>query len=209
MTRTKYLKAACQHCAGHIEYPAELIGTLVSCPHCQQETELLLLTPPAQPTIPRRALVWTVMGIVVLILGFGGALMALKRAQKWAENQKHRAAPTVVPSELETNLPTGVAETNSSSNRESQDGFARSEVALEKTPGSSLVYAVGTLKNTSDRRRFGVKVELNLRDATGRNIGTASDYVQVLEPGADWRFKAIVLESKTASATIASIKEER
>src|SRR4029453_7133270 len=35
-----YLKAACQHCKGHIEYPSELAGQSVECPHCKQTTTL-------------------------------------------------------------------------------------------------------------------------------------------------------------------------
>lgn len=206
MNRTKYLKGACQHCGGHIEYPAEHIGMTAACPHCQQETELLLLAPPAAATVPRRALVWTAIAVVTLSLGLGGALLALKRAQRWAEHQKSAAA-TQVPApvaEAQTNAPAVGEETNSPAS----DGLTPSTVSLEKTPGSSLVYAVGTLKNTSNRRRFGVKVELELSDAAGQKLGTASDYRQVLDPGAQWQFKALVMDSKTAAASIAAIKED-
>lgn len=206
MNRTKYLKGACQHCGGHIEYPAEHIGMTVACPHCQQETELLLLAPPAEATVPRRALVWTAIAVVTLGLGLGGALVALKRAQRWAEQQKRAAAtPAAAPvAEAQTNAPAVGEETNSPAS----DGLTASTVSLEKTPGSSLVYAVGTLKNTTSRRRFGVKVELELSDAAGQKLGTASDYRQVLDPGAQWQFKALVMESKTAAASIAAIKED-
>lgn len=204
MTGSKYLKGACQHCASHIEFPAELIGAVVSCPHCQEQTELLLLAPPEEPTVPRRALVWTASAVTVLVLGFGGAVIALKRAQKWAEGQKRQAAAAAA-AQPQTSIPLAAVETNAPAS----DGFARSEVALEKTPGSSLIYAVGTLKNTSGRRRFGVKVEFELSDAAGRKLGTASDYVQVLEPGAQWQFKALVMDSKTASAKLAAIKEDQ
>ena len=207
MNRTKYLKGACQQCGGHIEYPAEHIGMTVTCPHCQQETELLLLAPPAESTIPRRALVWTAIAIITLGLGLGGALMALKRAQKWAERQK-RAAVTQAATPVEqpqTNAP----ELGEATNSPASDGLATSTVSLEKTPGSSLVYAVGTLKNTSNRRRFGIKVELELSDAAGQKLGTASDYRQVLEPGAQWEFKALVMDSKAAAASIVAIKEDQ
>jgi len=35
---------------------------------------------------------------------------------------------------------------------------------LEKTSGSSLVYVTGTIRNDSERQRFGVKVEFSLFD---------------------------------------------
>jgi hypothetical protein len=41
-----YLKAACQHCKGHIEYPSGLAGQSVECPHCKQT---LTLPPPPIP----------------------------------------------------------------------------------------------------------------------------------------------------------------
>jgi hypothetical protein len=206
MNRSKYLKGACQHCGGHLEFLADHIGMVVPCPHCGQETELMLLAPPEQPTVTRRALVWTGIAVLILGLGFGGALVALKRAQKWAERQKQQAAaaPAPVP-ETTTNQPVE-SPTNSSA---PDDGLATSNVTLEKTPGSSLVYAVGTLKNASDRQRFGVKIELDLCNAAGQKIGTASDYRQVLAPGAQWDFKALVVDSKAVSAKVSSIREDQ
>jgi hypothetical protein len=205
MTRTKYLKGACQNCGGHIEYPAEHIGIVVACPHCQQTTELLLLAAPEEPAVPRRVLVWTGIAVVVLGLGFGGALVALKRAQRWAEKQKRPAANAVAVAQLQPNAQPPAEETNSLAH----DELTRSAVTLEKTPESSLVYAVGTLKNSSTRQHFGIKVELELSDAAGQKLGTASDYRPVLEPGAQWQFKALVMDSKTASAKITAIREDQ
>jgi hypothetical protein len=51
-------------------------------------------------------------------------------------------------------------------------------------------------------------VDLDLFDQTGLKVGRSSDYRQTLAPKADWHFKALVLQSKVASATLASIKEE-
>ena len=205
MNRTKYLKGACQHCGGHLEFLADHIGMVVSCPHCGQETELMLLAPPEQPTLTRRALVWTGIAVIVLGLWLCAALFALKRAQTWAERKKQQtmAAPAPVgepiasqPSEILTNSP-------------ATDGLSASNITIEKTPGSSLVYAVGTVKNVSDRQRFGVKVEIDLRNAAGQQVGTASDYRQVLAPGAQWDFKALVVDSKAVSAKISSIREDQ
>src|SRR5437764_5048245 len=83
MNKTKFLKGACEHCGGHLEFLAEHIGMVIDCPHCGKETELALLPPPEEPTVPRRALVWTAIAVVVLGLGLGGAMLALKRAQNW------------------------------------------------------------------------------------------------------------------------------
>src|SRR5262249_18468901 len=40
MWKTVYLKTACEACSGHIEYPSELAGQSVECPHCHQATPL-------------------------------------------------------------------------------------------------------------------------------------------------------------------------
>lgn len=81
------------------------------------------------------------------------------------------------------------------------------EVALEKT-GSRLIFAVGAIRNESDRQRFGVKVELDLFDAQEAKVGSASDYIQVMEPHKEWKFKAMVTDPKTARAEVAAIKED-
>jgi hypothetical protein len=52
MTETIYRKTECQHCKGHIEYPSELAGQSVECPHCKRTT-LLSTPPPPLPVIQR------------------------------------------------------------------------------------------------------------------------------------------------------------
>lgn len=80
---------------------------------------------------------------------------------------------------------------------------------LEKTPGSSLVYVTGTLRNASSRQRFGVKIEFALLDLNSNAVGKATDYQPVLDPHGEWHFKALVMESKTASAKFTSVAEDR
>ena len=211
MSKTKYLKGACQHCSGHLEFLADHIGMVVTCPHCQQETELSLLPPPEEPTVPRRALIWTAVAVIILGLGFAGALIALKRAERWARRQKQQQLPSATPAEPApaTGAPSTQQPNTVETNANSTTELPASNVTLEKTPGSSLVYAVGTIKNTSSHQRFGIKIELDLADATGRKIGTASDYRSILEPGAQWQFKALVVQPKAVSAKIASIREDQ
>ncbi|MGH8246442.1 MAG: FxLYD domain-containing protein, partial [Gammaproteobacteria bacterium] len=86
-----------------------------------------------------------------------------------------------------------------------------SAVTMEKAKAGSLVHAVGTIKNTSDQQRFGVRVELELTDANGNPAGKASDYAQVIEPGQAWRFRALVLDpkgSKAVAGRVSSITED-
>jgi len=86
--RTKHLKGQCQWCGGHIEFPAETVGTSIDCPHCGKSTELMLALPPEEPTIPRSTIVWTLVTILLLLAGLGGALIALKRAERKAAVQQ-------------------------------------------------------------------------------------------------------------------------
>ena len=39
-TTTTYVTCPCQHCAGHVEFDSQHIGTLIRCPHCGAETQL-------------------------------------------------------------------------------------------------------------------------------------------------------------------------
>jgi len=48
----------------------------------------MLALPPAEPTIPRSTIVWTLITILLLLAGLGGALIALKRAERKAAAQQ-------------------------------------------------------------------------------------------------------------------------
>ena len=48
MSTNAFLKTACDHCAGRIEFPAGLAGHLVACPHCARLTRLA----PPVPSLP-------------------------------------------------------------------------------------------------------------------------------------------------------------
>jgi hypothetical protein len=50
---------------------------------------------------------------------------------------------------------------------------------------------------------------LDLFDKSDAKIGTASDYQQVMEPKSEWRFRALVVDSKAASVKLAGIKEDQ
>jgi hypothetical protein len=51
MSQIVYLKTACEHCSGRIEYPSELAGQSIECPHCHQTVPLSSSSkPPPLPT---------------------------------------------------------------------------------------------------------------------------------------------------------------
>ena len=179
----------------------------VACPHCGKPTELLLPAPPDEPIVPRRTIIWTVVTVVVLGAGLGGAMLALRRTENWAASKKkHSAATTSTDTDVPA-LPHGPGAQAVQPFGETCLGV--SGIHLEKTQGNSLVYAIGTISNLTSRQRFGVKVELDLLDGSGQKIGTARDYQQVIEPNEKWQFRALVMDSKATTAKIASIKEDQ
>ena len=69
------VKCNCQHCNGHIAFPAEMTGQTVSCPHCGLETKLIVpaLNKPAS-AVPKDVRVEikrgaSPFGIAALVLG--------------------------------------------------------------------------------------------------------------------------------------------
>jgi len=207
MKQTKYLKCACQHCGGRIEFPAEVIGHVFDCPHCAQRTELTLPPPPELDTeqASPRSRAWIVAGVVILLIGVVGSAVAMAWLKRVAARNQSRQAALARANAKGPSSQAPAAKDNSTINTNS---LTVSRIALDKPKGSTLVYATGIVRNESDRQRFGVKVELDLFDKADVKIGTASDYQQLIEPKAEWRFRALVIEPKAASAKLAAIKED-
>jgi hypothetical protein len=195
---TRNLSGECQHCGGRFEFPAEAAGLTGECPHCGQPTDCLLATPPEERSPAQtKAIIYTVVAVVILVGGLLGAFVALKRAQRMVTQQQEARTQASAP-----NLPRPA-------DPFAQNNFRVSPVTLEKSPGTSLIYAQGMVVNTTNRQRFGVRVELDLFDAGGQRVANASDYQGVIEPNAEWNFRALVVEPKAASAKIAAIKEAK
>lgn len=198
MSGTKHLKGECQHCGGHLSFPAEGIGQTATCPHCRQETELFLATPKQESTVPTKVIVYTIIAILILGGGTAALLIKLKHEQRILAQMKQS---------LDTNSPPKTVEPTPME-LAAKAGFKVSAIKLEKTQGAGLVYAVGTVKNATGRKCFSVKIELDVLSSDGQKIGTATDQVSTLEPKAEWKFRALVVESKAVSAKLTSIQEQ-
>lgn len=198
MLKIKNLRGHCQHCGGPIEFHAEATGTTADCPYCGQPTELLLTPPPDEGSPVRtKAIVFSLIALLILVGGLGGAVIALKRAQRLQAERPGVSAQSATPGSPQPVDPFAPL------------GFRVSPVALARATNNSLVYAVGTIANLTDRPRFGVKVQLELLDAAGSKLGTAQDYRSVLEPKAEWKFRAIVVEKRAVAARIVGITEDK
>lgn len=199
MAHIKYLKCSCLHCRGHIEFPADSIGTTIDCPHCGSKTELYLPEPVSTDSGSKKPLAIAVVGLLIVAVGLGAAFSALNTAKKMAQKKQEAAKAAAAVAE-----PPGPPQPPPP-----KDGFSTSLIELEKTPGSSLVYAVGTVTNDTHQRRFGIKIEIELLNDAGKPIGTAKDYIKVLEENAEWHFRALVMNAKAASARLGSLKEDQ
>jgi hypothetical protein len=192
MTETGFSKCECRHCAGHIEFPKDAAGQTVPCPHCGKLTEL-----GANPG--KRSFLPLIIAVVLFIVISGVSV--------WFVLQK-KNEPSAG---LQTN-PSAV--TNVSVAKKPSDGiitnqFSVSGVKLTKTTNSSLIYVTGKVRNLSDQKRYGVKVEFSLLTANAAPAGNASDYASSIDPDSDWNFKALVLDSKAATARLSSIAETK
>jgi hypothetical protein len=209
MSEKKFLKCICAQCGGRIEFPAEGIGMTVPCPHCGWKTELMLDAPEDASALSRRSLKWVIAGVVILVvgvLGVGGALMAARHLV-----HRSRAQRAIAP--RSGTLTNGLSAAKPAVSPVAKpaatlDGFSASAVKIEKTPGSTLVYAAGTLKNETDKQRFGVTVEIDLLDSAGKRIGAAKDYKDIIEPHREWTFRALLVTRNVAAARVAAVQEQ-
>ena len=203
MPETKYLRCTCASCGGHIEFPADGIGMTIPCPHCACETELTLVEP-EESSAHSRNVKWAITGLVILVVGMAGVSGAWVMAQKLRQKSRDlhvtiQHEPSSKPNSALRSRTTKPYVTNN---------FSVSELKIEKVPGSTVEYAVGTVQNQTDQQRFGVTVELDLFDAAGRRIGAAKDYRAVVEPKGEWAIRAVLLQTKVASARVMSVREQ-
>lgn len=207
MAETKFLKCPCEHCGGHIEFPADGIGATIPCPHCTRPTELALEIPAHLIQRPGRGRKWFIAGAVILVVGASAIIAILITAQRLMDktrqkNEEFRRSARPV---IRTNA---AARSNGTSAPKSINGFSVSPVTIDKAAGSSLAYATGTLKNETDRQRFGVSVEVEVLDATGAKVGVAKDSAQIIEPKGEWKFRALIVPKNAVFARIVSVKEQ-
>ena len=180
---------------------------------------------------------WSLATVAILLFVIGGVMYlnnvkqgkrAISGLSSSRNSSKSRPVkPAVNKDEDET--PAAPVKPTTASSAKSIDDLKVSAITLQKRAGSSLVYAIGSVRNESDVQRFGVRVELDLYDRAGTQImvkgkavkanngavtnaivaAKATDYVQVIEPRGQWRFRALVVVPNTASAKLSKVTEEQ
>ena len=198
MSTDKLVKGECRHCIGHFKFPARLIGRVELCPHCGMPTTLAVGVSTQKYRWLFRLMKRIGFHAAIFLMGMGAGIFLVKHRHPIA------ATTSITASLKVSGIPVArIAEEGMRTNE-----FLIGSIALKKTPGSSLVYATGNIRNVSPRQRFGIRLELGLFDAQGRLIGKGKDYQSSLGPGAEWQFKVLVLDSKTASARLSSLSED-
>ena len=206
MSHSNFIKGVCGHCAGHLEFPADAAGQTVACPHCGQPTPLVPAVDGGKPGGSRHRWLGILGALVVVGAVAAGALWYFPKAGR-SRLPEAGTLPPVASQAPAAATPAPKPPPKSLALAITND-FAIMPFALEQTPGSSLVYVTGAVQNVSGRQRFGVKVTFGLCDTNGRPIGAAADYQGVMEPQGEWRFRAMVMESKAVSARFAAIAED-
>jgi uncharacterized OB-fold protein len=205
MSNNNFVKGECRHCAGHLEFPADAAGATTACPHCGQQTELVPSVSPNKTNRSSRVVFGAGLAglaVFVVVAGIAAAVFLVKPSGHSKISETQAASPVLTATSTVPVAPAVEAE-------ERTNDYAIAAIKLEKTPGSSLVYVTGKIRNLTGHQRFGVKIEFGLLDAGGRAVGKATDYQPVLEPNGDWRCKALVMDSKAASARLDSIHEDQ
>ena len=235
MSEPPHLKCPCQNCGSSIEFPAEGIGAAINCPHCGETTTLFAplvdeisdhphvteetsTTPDStdmgesndEPAKPKNRIIWvSLLGLMLLAVAVAFVFKErLASRGKPIEDKTTSSAGNLTPQSSTNAIAATTNPAPAVTARKSIDDLKVGAITLEKSKGSSLVYAVGVLRNDSDHQRFGVTIELALSDARGNKAGTAKDYRNVIEPRREWRFRALVLDSKAVSANVSAIREE-
>ena len=198
MASPTHFKCECQHCGGHLECPVESASLTTDCPHCGKQTELI--APSQKSSGSARKFVF--IGFALVLLVATGSIWLVKKS---AEKKQLRLAAEAEAARFAVRQ---AAEAEARANDPvAQAGWNIAAVTFEKTPGSTVIHAIGDLQNETDRRRFGVKVHLDLVDANGQKIGAATDYQASIEPRARWRFSALVVNAKAVTAKVTAVDE--
>jgi hypothetical protein len=98
MESDKQLPGKCASCGESFTFPVDALGTSGECPLCGEQTKMFLAIPDQEPDASRKMILWTVVGIVVLIALLFAALFAVHLARKLTdENRRQLPAQTSQP----------------------------------------------------------------------------------------------------------------
>jgi hypothetical protein len=212
------LKCACRHCNGRISFPANAAGSMIACPHCGKETPLIApgvsaapaaapaSAPTAAPAAARAKVpsppvpteeevteapakkgggkkVMLIVGIVLLVALIGGGAVVFLKQRGGGGGGLSLLGP--------------------------KDDLQVLNYELQKNQGTALVYVTGKVKNNTDVQHTSVRVDFKLFDASGKQIGNASDYIMILDAKQEWEFKALVVEPEVSKVEVDKVTSSK
>ena len=62
--------------------------------------------------------------------------------------------------------------------------------------------------NESGQRRYGLRVHFEVRDALGQPVGSATDYLETLDPGQESALRALVIAKDARQARVTRVEEQ-
>ena len=217
MSEPKFLLCACVHCANHIEFPGEMVGMVVDCPHCAQAT---LLTVPDAAALPIaataapekppagkktwKARLGPILGVLALLAFVAGGVFLLKQIKPRDDSA---ATPATAkkgeppPSPREPELPPPP--------RKPGDDLQVLRLAIENAAEGNLRYVAGVITNHADKQLFNVKVEFEMLNAKGQVVGTANDYLGNLGANTAWDYRAQIVERDATKARLIKLVGEK
>jgi hypothetical protein len=226
-----FLKCSCGHCGHIIEYLASEAGGVVVCPQCAEKSQLpevakLLMVEVEGPPLPvtkncpkcgaeMKFFDSTCVNCDRIhkqnlrrILSFVAALLVILPvvAWLWVRHSRQAAADTEAQPEKHGTM---LIEQPQVKQPKSINDLQPGKFSLEQKRDSDLLMAVGDINNVSENVHHGLKVDVDLLDATGAKIGTITDYSAELGPHQAWHFVARVTDPKVKGVKFASIKEDQ
>ena len=203
-----YSKCTCHNCGGHIEFPSAGAGQTIPCPHCNWPTTLVDSSAPigGGPATRKKIFKLFFISSIIVIAAGAGVFLYLAKIQNCSLPWH---GPVLAPSGGNPTAPPlpNAVPAKPIPPPDPWRGLMASPVTLEKVGDGRLIYAVGTLTNTSDHERYGVRVQLDVLNAAADKLSATTDYKDSILPGKYWKFKALVTDPSAASARITSVKE--
>jgi hypothetical protein len=217
-----------------VEFPSYAVGGMTLCPHCQKSTRtkegpsaasatapqpVATPAPKIEPPAPVEAKSvggggFLVGAMIVCILAVGAWWLTQNRAPKvrLEEPKVVASKPTTEVSNtmpVTPSTPTPAPARPTAAKNVQDLKFSVVQIQRPKgTRGSKLIYATGSVTNSSNAQRLGVKVEIDLLNERGEKIDNSSDYRPALQPGEVWNFRALAHDPQVATGVVARIIEE-
>jgi hypothetical protein len=203
--RTMISKCQCQSCGGQIEFDLtefELssetshrkLGQTIDCPHCGKPTQIYMnkaefITPKksGQPQKVKYGLVFLLSGITVVIV------FTILFAE-----------PIGSIEDILDKVFTRVEKTVSDDSKANSPVVSISDVKAG-TPDIGGMDVSGIIKNLTDAPLPAVSVRYGTFDDDGNKVDDVMDFIQQIDPGGTWKFKAHSFKNEGKSYRLESI----